>query len=405
MTRTHPFRFRLLISIIAAVLTLAVAMPSASAAEPPVMDRFTGHSGIGFQKCNDGLVTYDEDVLLGVNLSPFQKSVITTMLAPNLASVSNEAFGVTAFHFTGGDIFAMQAAVAASNARVRLQLNHVFFYSPFHRFNPYEAPSINPAAKLPSKIGLGAERVVVLDTGFPNDAPAPADYGLGKDSVVRVDRSATTAYHGPFIASQVAALAPGDITLQRILSEKGFVNPIGPDGEDIFDEVALLTTLNAIDMTDSVVNMSFGTYGCWQHDKPAALEHALETVHQAQGAIFVAAAGNDETKAPMYPAAFAATDPWVKSVGAHSGKPFPARACFSNFGVITTWAPGVDMVGEIPTPIGELPAVGSGTSFAAPVVTAALSAGYGEIAPRIGLRRFVRGANGPASPTTNTTCP
>jgi hypothetical protein len=157
------------------------------------------------------------------------------------------------------------------------------------------------------------------------------------------------------------------------------------------------------------------------------------------GVIVVAAAGNDATSRPMYPAAFAASSAGststssvpVVSVGANN--PDGSAAMFSNSGPwVKSWQPGASLVSTMPTTFrgtgtrsagvassGERQpvdpddfrtgfAVWSGTSFAAPVLGGQLAAslladaGSGALHDEAGLSAAVAGARQALSHCVNT---
>ena len=113
------------------------------------------------------------------------------------------------------------------------------------------------------------------------------------------------------------------------------------------------------------------------------------------GVVVVAAAGNDATTRPFYPAALAAENPLVLSVGALN--PDDTEAWFSNAGPhVTHEATGANVLSSFPTTLRGARgarmhsgsgarqtadpdsfasgfAIGSGTSYAAPEVAAAVA--------------------------------
>jgi subtilisin family serine protease len=125
--------------------------------------------------------------------------------------------------------------------------------------------------------------------------------------------------------------------------------------------------------------------GCYTKDNfpPKAFVEFYETrLRHHKGVQLVAAAGNDATRDPFWPAAF----PWAVSVGAldTTGR---GRASFSNFGGwVDVYAPGVNLVNAYATgtyrsmlsPYTETAFSGmcewSGTSFSTPVVSGLIAA-------------------------------
>ncbi|HEX2849052.1 MAG TPA: S8 family serine peptidase [Acidimicrobiales bacterium] len=242
-------------------------------------------------------------------------------------------------------------------------------------------PASEPAyltvpASSPRPEGGRAPRVVVLDTGLAAGALRPACVGAVSCAAGDCDEPDEdgdhlldpAAGHGTFIAGLIALLAPGcDLTVERVLTTFG-------DG----DEVTIARAIAALDPDTDILNLSFGGYAMERMDVLAA---AIRIV-QKRATVVVASAGNDATCRPAYPAAL----PGVIGVGA-VGPDGPAR--FSNYGPwVRACAPGVDLVSAFFTVFdgaGTAPAgtadpdrfrewaCWSGTSFAAPVVAAALA--------------------------------
>lgn len=226
--------------------------------------------------------------------------------------------------------------------------------------------------------------VDVLDpsgTGFePASAflpPAP-QLGIGDSQVWVID----TGTHGQFVSqiidemlgSSPASVSAFELTRQGDVPVSPFMNvdlsslALDSDGAVLVtDELSVAEVLRAIlvredvDHSKLVVNMSFGAYNCGE--EPSELAPAIRDLVDA-GATLVASAGNDETAEPIWPAAF----PEVISVGSHvTGDP-DTRSCFSNFAAyVDYWVPGE----EVQTSMGTW----SGTSFAAPQVTAMMAGG------------------------------
>jgi hypothetical protein len=158
------------------------------------------------------------------------------------------------------------------------------------------------------------------------------------------------------------------------------------DGDIAVDIVPMLYCLlrHGVFTPQTVLNLSFGGYA---DREMKSLARAIRRV-QRTGTVVVASAGNDATCRPAYPAAL----PGVIGVGALDDH---GPAPYSNHGPwVRACAPGTDLVSafydgthnELPVldlPVPPLPGSGdpvtyegwarwTGTSFAAPVVAAAL---------------------------------
>jgi hypothetical protein len=224
--------------------------------------------------------------------------------------------------------------------------------------------------------GAPRPRVTVLDTGLARDGLRPQQLdtvhhpaagwqeGPDDDNDTYLDPAAG---HGTFIAALIDEACPGcEITIDRVLTNYG-----------AGDEVAIAQRIDAAGGVD-LLNLSLGGYAMEHMDVLAAAVRSA----QNRGTVVVSSAGNDGTCRPTFPAAL----PGVVSVAA-LGPSGPAR--FSNFGPwIRACAPGVDLVsgffttfdGGDAAPSGGVDpdsfagwARWSGTSFAAPVVVAALA--------------------------------
>jgi len=116
----------------------------------------------------------------------------------------------------------------------------------------------------------------------------------------------------------------------------------------------------AIDNGADIINLSVYCNGV----PPATLEQALRRAHDA-GVLVVGIAGNNGCNRVCYPGRY----PWVIAVSATDRE--NGLASFSNYGAdVAVCAPGDAVISLYPD--GEI-AAGSGTSFAAPHVSAALA--------------------------------
>jgi subtilisin family serine protease len=234
-------------------------------------------------------------------------------------------------------------------------------------------------------------RVTVIDTGI-DPAAAAASHGWLDD--IHIDDSADGnrdlldavpapdglldegAGHGTFVAGIVRQIAPAcEVAAVRALDSDGI-------GSDFSVAEALMRLADAEDAPD-LVNLSMA---CMADElvAPIAIEAAIEALTTRHpGTLIVAAAGNDGSASPVWPAA----SKLVLSVGAREGS---RAATYSNTGywvdfsapangIVSTYVQGVR---EIDVTASGLPerieygssyAAWSGTSFAAPQVTGLLA--------------------------------
>jgi subtilisin family serine protease len=158
--------------------------------------------------------------------------------------------------------------------------------------------------------------------------------------------------HGTMTSGLIHLVAPR----AKILPLKAFSS----DGTGNLSNI-ISALYYAVQHHANVVNMSFDlTYSS------AALNQAVAYANKA-GVVLVAAAGNESTSAPVYPAAM---NSYV--VGIASTTNWDSRSTFSNYGSLDVWiaAPGENIVSTFP---GGTYASASGTSFSSPIVAGTVS--------------------------------
>ena len=226
-------------------------------------------------------------------------------------------------------------------------------------------------------------RVAVVDTGFlierldkpwlagvivdpadiedPDSWPAPDGF---------ID---PYAGHGTFIAGVIRCIAPGaEVSVEQVIDRAGVVT-----------ESDLIRQLDdALAKSPDVISFSAGCYTRRNVPPKGFVEFYENRLRHHKGVVLVAAAGNDATRTPFWPAAF----PWAISVGAldAAGR---ERAYFTNFGGwVDVYAPGVALVNAYatgayrsvvdPSVVTEFDGMceWSGTSFSTPVVAGLIAA-------------------------------
>ena len=177
---------------------------------------------------------------------------------------------------------------------------------------------------------------------------------LDQQSVAVLDGGPDAAFgHGTMTCGLVHLVAPK----AKILPLKAFT----ASGTGYLSNI-VAALYYAVQNHANVVNMSFDLTS-----SSPALNQAVSKANKA-GVVLVAAAGNEDTSSPVYPAAFSG-----HVIGVASTTDWDTRSSFSNYGATDVWiaAPGEYVISTYP---GGTYASASGTSFSSPMVagTAAL---------------------------------
>ncbi len=271
------------------------------------------------------------------------------------------------------------------------QPDHVLYVTIYGRYCPAtepEEPQVNepvPARSTDTSIGAKV-KISVVDTGLWEPATQSSDTAwltgvtpADAQDLESINQNDIHEYagHGTFVAGIIKCLAPG-----AAVEVEGAL----PNGGAVYESRIVEELREALaDTTDpQLISISAGTH---TRDNLGLL--GFEILAENHGltdgtkGLVIAAAGNDSSSDPFYPAAF----PWVISVGALDEEGNVAD--YSNYGCwVDVWARGSNLVNAFPPGTyvcKETPNKGqmrhfkhlaqwSGTSFATPIVTAAIAA-------------------------------
>jgi subtilisin family serine protease len=171
---------------------------------------------------------------------------------------------------------------------------------------------------------------------------------LDQSSAAILDGGPYSAFgHGTMTTGLVHLAAPR----AKILPLKAFTS----DGTGYLSNI-IAALYYAVQHQANVVNMSFDV-----SSPSPALSQATAYANQ-KGVVLVAAAGNENTSAPVYPAALKGN-----VIGIASTTDWDQRSSFSNYGTADVWiaAPGEYVISTFP---GGTYGSASGTSFSSPLV-------------------------------------
>ncbi|GAA3733642.1 hypothetical protein GCM10022225_14810 [Plantactinospora mayteni] len=272
----------------------------------------------------------------------------------------------------------LRAQLPADDQTARVDLNQVYFGEPLYQGGPGGEPyPIDPLdlGAVPDGTSSDGVDLAVLDTGLPIDwmtlHPPLASWLIpdanNRNLLVRDGATtlATQAGHGLFISGLVRRVAPG------LVVDPGRV--LDPTG--LGDDASIAAEL--VETVAPVICLSLGGYT--EDDAPPP---GLSAVLAAKGpdVAVVAAAGNNDSTRPFWPAAL---EHVVAVAGYDSTGGGQSRTCFSNRGDwVDVCAPAVRLgstyvrgtwVGHDGDREFDGWAGWSGTSFAAPLVAAEIA--------------------------------
>jgi Subtilase family len=322
-----------------------------------------------------------------------------------------------------------QAAIATlQEAKINAHPIGLFSLAP-HDMGPFSYPETTIETVSPDResADCGDNRVViaVLDTGMPAgwqnwhqnnsvlaaiisaDVSDPLYEAGGAAQIPPNLNEISAAGHGIFVSAIASRRTPPSVDIvayrssQYILSNAGPGGSLGPLLSSFEIAVDLISAALSVDAgTPLIFNLSFGGYATHSVDMAFLRMVLLFVENMHPGTVFCAAAGNkanfdigpdyNEGTRPIYPAAFAAEAAFagmVVSVGAIDPTS-RTIAGFSGRGPwVTAWADGIVTAEYVPgrwinsatgnhdfdatDPL----AVWSGTSFATPLVAAAIARG------------------------------
>jgi thermitase len=220
----------------------------------------------------------------------------------------------------------------------------------------WDLDSINAPEAWNKSLGKGV-RVAVVDSGIDADHPdLKSKIALQKDLLNNDDLANDDVGHGTHVAGTIGAATNNGRGVAAVCPACKLLAAKVGNSTGIFDADIAQGIYWSVNNRASAINISIGGRAY-----SLALKHAVDYAWE-HDVVVVASAGNEDTDAPSYPAAFG----HVISVSATDRQ--NGKAEFSNYGpTIDVAAPGVEILSTVPGGGYELK---QGTSMASPHVAA-----------------------------------